>query len=277
MNVMTYGSARFNTTRLFLATVTLLLLFWSWASYGQTCKTKVQVANNTSVYDRTPVFSTSQGWNYGSIVAKLNKGTTVFICQQKEIRFGFQSQQWTQISYYTNSGWRYGWVQKADLVMSIQPLEELGTQKDWSFASFFINIAHADQTNDATDVPTAIAPPEDAVPPNAPTNMTKTESAKSYSDGSALINFYIMLFIVMLIGMAAKTIFDYVRAGDNANIKNQLRQMVLPLLISPIVFLGFMQTADLTLIGMKSFIVINLMSFQNGFFWQTVFGEKNAA
>jgi hypothetical protein len=40
------------------------------------------------------------------------------------------------------------------------------------------------------------------------------------------------------------------------------------------VFLGFMQSASLTVRGISGFIVLLCLAFQSGFFWQTVMSIK---
>jgi hypothetical protein len=55
-----------------------------------------------------------------------------------------------------------------------------------------------------------------------------------------------------------------------------VRETMVPLLVSPMVFLGFMQSASLKISGNGGFIVLLCLAFQSGFFWQTVLNIKKA-
>jgi ACR3 family arsenite efflux pump ArsB len=87
-----------------------------------------------------------------------------------------------------------------------------------------------------------------------------------------------VLFIFMVLGMLGKVAFDAlgikaVRLGWKARAK----ACALPLVVSPITFLGILQlsntSAPATGIG---FLAIACTAFQSGFFWHTVFDGLSA-
>ena len=52
----------------------------------------------------------------------------------------------------------------------------------------------------------------------------------------------------------------------------------MPLLVSPIIFLGIMKSADATATAqLTSFISLACVAFQNGFFWHTLFDRTGGA
>jgi hypothetical protein len=74
----------------------------------------------------------------------------------------------------------------------------------------------------------------------------------------------ISLYFVMLVGMAAKYLFDAIDKTNKIEFKKW--QLFKPMLISPIVF-GVVYGS----IGENTPLLMNLIfAFQNGFFWQTV-------
>ena len=78
-----------------------------------------------------------------------------------------------------------------------------------------------------------------------------------------------LLFLTMLIGIAAKWVWDGVTNRDaKGQINLDFHGLLTPMLVSPLVFSGISAIGTGTL-SMSAF----LLCFQNGFFWQTVFGE----
>ena len=74
----------------------------------------------------------------------------------------------------------------------------------------------------------------------------------------------------MLFGMIAKAVVDYLDApGSKHALREHSRNALVAVLVSPIVFLGFL-TAGQFSASTQTFIVLWLLAFQNGFFWQTV-------
>ncbi len=77
--------------------------------------------------------------------------------------------------------------------------------------------------------------------------------------------------------MLAKTILDIVRLAYPIGVRVLARQLIPPLLLSPVVFLGFVRSADFELNGDGSMLVVFLFAFQSGFFWQDVLAKAPAA
>lgn len=241
------------------------------AAVAQSCNDKGHARSNTSIYDRLPYFSTASGWNYGNVAANLERGTLVYICHREEVSFGFSRQKWYQISYYLGGRWQYGWVLGRDIDVS----SVLSPGSERSLAAWVLPEAHAQP-------PTAEAPPASLGPPPMPANNPPSRSpAKSAGEhmDSGLMQFYITAFIVMVAGMIAKAFFDYINSQETRRAKEVLQQAVVPVLVSPIVFLGLMQTSNLTTTtatSAQAYMVFLCIAFQNGFFWQTLLGRRAA-
>ena len=110
-------------------------------------------------------------------------------------------------------------------------------------------------------------------PPGIPPSMEGVVLSAENGTGAIawgdLLKLYAPFFVAMLIGMVAKTIVDYLDAWDKTAIWVHLRNGMTSVLVSPIVFLGFL-TAGQFGTSKQTFIVLSLLAFQNGFFWQTI-------
>jgi hypothetical protein len=72
----------------------------------------------------------------------------------------------------------------------------------------------------------------------------------------------------MIVGMVANYLWDLFKAGKSwSDISG--RDLVIPMLISPIVFFGIWSMWP----DQKPLFSMNLIAFQNGFFWQVVFSK----
>jgi hypothetical protein len=111
--------------------------------------------------------------------------------------------------------------------------------------------------------------------PPTDTSLFRDSESVSTGDYSAstplddLISLYAPLFIAMLLGMSAKAAVDWLDASDNAVLRQHVRNTFTAFLVSPIVFLGFLNAGQFST-SRQTFIVLCLLAFQNGFFWQTV-------
>lgn len=81
----------------------------------------------------------------------------------------------------------------------------------------------------------------------------------------------ILLFICMILGMLAKTLWDAIENRNSSSSVNiDLWNLVKPMLISPIIFGAVMAIqADNSPNSLPTY----LLSFQNGFMWQTIFSK----
>jgi hypothetical protein len=112
------------------------------------------------------------------------------------------------------------------------------------------------------------APPPGSVPPSP----ARDDAPKP--DESALIEFYAWCFAAMILGMVAKALVDVFESTERVQPAKLVRRAGTPLFVSPVVFLGFMQSAGLDVKGTTGFLVLLCLAFQNGFFWQTVMNLK---
>lgn len=85
-----------------------------------------------------------------------------------------------------------------------------------------------------------------------------------------------MSFVLLVLGMVAKTLVDVIELPEPVPLRVHFRRSLLPLLVSPMVFLGFMQSAQLAVETVSGFVLLLLLAFQNGFFWQTIINAKRA-
>lgn len=76
----------------------------------------------------------------------------------------------------------------------------------------------------------------------------------------------IALYFVMIAGMEAKYIYDWIGSGKGRQKKFQKWQMLKPMFVSPLVFGSIYASMS----EISSFVLLFVFAFQNGFFWQTV-------
>ncbi len=173
-----------------------------------------------------------------------------------------------QIAYHgANRDWRYGWVLKDTVTILTSRLRETDSTNTYSL----IAVAYAGEPPATSQEKTAwklgpppVAPPQQSEEKNA--SVAKEPGPASLSDLGEL---YWPLFVAMLLGMLAKAGVDWLDASDKAMMWQHLRNAVVSVLVSPIVFLGFLSAGQFST-STQTFVVLCLLAFQNGFFWQTV-------
>jgi hypothetical protein len=82
------------------------------------------------------------------------------------------------------------------------------------------------------------------------------------------------LFVALVLGILAKIGVDCLDDWHKLSLRKrtlrgQVRNGLIAILVSPIVFLGFLNTGQFPAVR-QTFIVLMLLAFQNGFFWQAV-------
>ncbi len=80
-------------------------------------------------------------------------------------------------------------------------------------------------------------------------------------------------FLFMVFGIVAKDTFDFfTRIRGRFSLRAFAKSLVVPLVVSPIVFLGIVRNVDLLPANATSsgMLALFLFAFQNGFFWQDV-------
>jgi hypothetical protein len=259
-----HPSARMPTSRLLVLTILFIILAAAATAGAQDCKVKASTTAETPVFERPATqFNTAKGWVYGTPVAVLAPNVTVFLCAEQTVWFGVISQGWSEIAYWTGGRWEHGWVVSQNLRRAT------ADQRSTSLAcavlqAFSLPSAHA-QLPVITESPPSDAPPAPPAPRRvSPDTLIKTED-------SALARFYGWLFVFMILGMLGKITFDMLTEPGKLDWKARARAGILPLIVSPIVFLGIMNAADSTAAAtLSSFIALCCSAFQNGFFWHTI-------
>jgi hypothetical protein len=212
---------------------------------AQRCETRAVISVDADVYETLPRFVTGQGWR-GTIKARLPAGTQVYVCWEQSTQFGLTSKVWRQVAFRSNRNtMEYGWVMKdvtrqvslpadAPLLARLSPIGLAWAQADAAGA--------ADE-----DVKWTLGAP----PPQPQLQLSAPGAAASTPEGmiNELIVLYAPLFLAMVLGMLAKATVDW--------------------LDKPIVFLGFLNAGQFS-VTTQTYLVLLLLAFQNGFFWQTV-------
>lgn len=239
---------------------------------AQQCQRAVNVIRPTAVFSHPAnSFNLASGWVYGQPVAELRPGVKVHDCGERTVNFGAVQLQWSHIAYWAEGRWNYGWVVAENL-----QLGQAGGAGATAFALRMLPIAGAD----AQTLPTRTLPVAETAPPtstspgpppaDAPPAGTAAPVATQSSWSPALVKFYAVLFIFMVLGMLGKVGFDRL-GGNGARDGSPLRACVLPLLISPMTFLGILQASNATASAdIGSFLAVVCTAFQSGFFWYTV-------
>jgi hypothetical protein len=111
-------------------------------------------------------------------------------------------------------------------------------------------------------------PPKETAP-NADSDSVASGDNRASATLDDLFTLYGPLFIAMLFGMIAKATVDWLDASDNSVLRQHVRNAFTAFLVSPIVFLGFLSAGEFST-SRQTFIILCLLAFQNGFFWQTV-------
>jgi hypothetical protein len=212
------------------------------------------------MYARIPQFVTGRAAGTVTLFAPGDAGGV------RRAEGGFRLDEiWSQIAFRPRGGkeeWAYGWVLKDD-VGALQSRSTI----DPGFS--IIATAQADEPSPpAKQAEWSLgAPPPPPPAPEAGSSPTQTRSSATLGDLTVL---YGPLFLAMILGMAAKTAVDCIdTASRRGTLVEHLRNGSIAILVSPIVFLGFLQAGELGA-STQAFLVLWLLAFQNGFFWQTV-------
>ncbi|KGM40220.1 hypothetical protein JY96_09725 [Aquabacterium sp. NJ1] len=275
--------------------------------HAQTCAQKAELLSSAEVYRDLPRYVTGLGWQ-GARTDRLPANSVVWVCQDRAVDFGFSSKTWSQVGYRAprpTDPWRFGWILKEQW----RPVARKPTRQSLAAGGIQLAAypARPGNTNSAptkatpTEVPPEVPPhapadtppdvapdaPPDA-PPNQPPGTASTDNADtpptlpaSKSGSGAVLDtppesaslgeqivLYGPLFLAMLLGMLAKALFDLLD-DSKPSWREHLRHGAMAIVISPIVFLGFI-TAGQFNSSSQTFLVLALFAFQNGFFWQTV-------
>jgi hypothetical protein len=249
-----------------LAACAVMLLCPSFAS-AQRCSQKAIITSTADLYERPPRFTTGVGWQ-GNRIAVLSPNTQVYICSSKSVDFGFSSKVWDEVAFLSDRRWQYGWVLEDNITPWHGGLRR-GDLGGWSAGMALAAEVPAPPAGEASQWSLGDTPPPAPAPPSASGLASSGVEASSVTFGDLGV-LYAPLFVAMLLGMIAKAFVDYLDAVDTRRaLKEQTRNGLVAVLVSPIVFLGFL-TAGQFGSSKQTFLVLSLLAFQNGFFWQTV-------
>ncbi len=249
-----------------LGACAVMLLCPSFAS-AQRCSERAIVTSAADLYERPPRYTTGVGWQ-GNRIAVLPANTQVYICSSRSVDFGFSSKVWHEVAFLSDRRWRYGWVSQ-DNVRPWQGGSRDGNLYRPTSGVAFAAEAPSPSSGEAVGWSLGDTPPPAPPPPSAggPGSPGVEASSVTFGDLGVL---YTPLFLAMLLGMMAKAFVDYLDAVDTRHaLKEQARNGLVAVLVSPIVFLGFL-TAGQFGSSKQTFLVLSLLAFQNGFFWQTI-------
>ena len=245
---------------------------------AQGCQQRAEITLGADVFASPPRFVTGLGWQ-GNRQAYLTRGTQVYMCMEQRVEFGLSTKVWAKIAYRNNAGFQFGWVLKENVVDWRASLNDNGNRTYFGLVS----VAYAD------DSPLQDGQRSEWQLGKAPTDISTNGSDSVALEGNRastalddLFTLYAPLFVAMLLGMMAKATVDWLDASDNTVLRQIVRSAFTAFLVSPIVFLGFLNAGEFSTTR-RTFIVLCLLAFQNGFFWQTVLkkdkpqAELNAA
>ena len=214
-----------------------LFMFLTWnhtaepASSGRRCTLRGHVSRGTIVWSQPPRFSSKSGWR-APIKANLPKGTLVWGCSRKTVGYFSNRLEIVRIAYRFGRGWQFGWMPMSRFTLNQRS------------ALSVVLAAYTVQSD----------------PPPAP------DTPKEQSATMGLYGLYSQLFIAVLIGILSRGIWDWTAAPNE--FKSHIRSAIGAAVLTPIVFGSFLQTADFNIEGEKGYVMLLLLSFQQGFFWQ---------
>lgn len=234
--------------------------------FAQSCQRKAEISSGADVFTSPPRFVTGLGWQ-GNHQAFLMRGTQVYICGEQRIEFGLSTKVWAKIAYRNSSGFQFGWVLRENVT------DWHAWRHDDGSETYFGLIAVAY----AGDLPLQEREQSEWKLGKPPTETSHSGDSEAVSSGGNrasttlddLFTLYAPLFIAMLFGMIAKATVDWLDASDNSVLQQHVRNAFTAFLVSPIVFLGFLNAGQFSTTR-QTFIILCLLAFQNGFFWQTV-------
>jgi hypothetical protein len=246
--------------------IIIMLLLPSISAAQVTCDKRGRITQDADVYRDVPRYVTGSGWQ-GERITTLRGNTQVYICAEQNASFGFSTKTWFQIAYQdANKKWAYGWVLKEAVAIVTGRSREIDNTTMYSL----ITVAYAEPPATGREKTTwNLGPPPVAPLPQSDGKNASVAKEPGTGSLSGLGELYWPLFVAMLLGMLAKAGVDWLDAADNAMMWQHLRNALVSILVSPLVFLGFLSAGQFSA-SAQTFLVLCLLAFQNGFFWQTV-------
>jgi len=228
------------------------------------CEKRGKIEQAADVYQQVPRYVTGSGW-LGERATRLNKDTQVYICGEQTAAFGLSTKTWVQIAYWSADKWAYGWVLNDGVSYLTGSLHEREPKRGFSMVALAFAVDKMANAPGKTEW--TLGPP-----PTLPAPISEDSSAGNEPGQARLSDLgqlYWPLFVAMVLGMVAKAMVDLLDSSDTGMMRLHAKNAVVSILVSPIVFLGFL-TAGQFSTSTQTFLVLCLLAFQNGFFWQTV-------
>ncbi|MEN8244712.1 MAG: hypothetical protein ABFS43_07405 [Thermodesulfobacteriota bacterium] len=228
--------------RTYFVLMTIILTLTVANEAGAQCNQAATTSRRTRVYDRAPAFYTGSGWRLGNIITTIEANQSISICEEIEIGLFGDKKKWYRIEH----GDIQGWVYSGDLNVNTSVINNKTTRQA-SLKFSLVSKAYA-QGGDNNDSPLP-------------------------SSGPNLALLYAFMFIITVIGMFGKVIYDEIDRLNEFSFKKcfKAHKCIKALIVAPIIFLMLLNTADIeTKISISGATYILLFAFQNGFFWQTV-------
>jgi hypothetical protein len=94
------------------------LLAFSFA-HAQECAARAITSSAAAVYEKPPRFAFGLGWE-GTQIERLSPGVPIFVCQERDLKFGLTTRTWVQIGYRIAGDWRYGWISKEAVRIAVR-------------------------------------------------------------------------------------------------------------------------------------------------------------
>ena len=245
-----------------------IVLAWPGLVLAQRCETRAVISVDTDVYESLPRFVTGRGWQ-GTVKARLAAGTPVFVCWEQATQFGLTTKAWRQIAFRSSRNTtEYGWVMKD---FTRQGALERGAP---SLLAALSPLGAAWAETPPPREPDIKWSAQDP-PPQPPAASTPAVNAVPEDMLHELIVLYGPLFLAMVLGMVSKATADWLDKPVRSSVTRHVRSGMIAVLVSPIVFLGFLNAGQFS-VNTQTYLVLLLLAFQNGFFWQTVLRRTEA-
>lgn len=230
-NTMILSTSRARTAIQMIFCLALLVLVVPDAySQQPECPRQAATVREVDLMDTPPTYSTKRGWVNGNKIGTIPRGIRVQICEERPVGFFGSKQLWFRIKWET----RQGWIDSTGV--------EERRQNRSGFLLGFQELLF----------PVAYAQANSEVKPQDPP-------------------LFFGSFLSIVTGMIAKSLFDLFRKKRRwVGAKGFTVGLIPSLVVSPMVFLGFIKTADINLTGDLGIWVLFLFAFQNGFFWEDI-------
>ncbi len=218
-----------------------------WAT--QPCPDTARIRAGTGVYVAPPQYFTGRGWTLSERRDSLAADTDARVCERRMVGFLTGRRAWLFITYEGGNETRSGWV-------FVGAVQDAALRRRWS-------------STPRASVPDLLLPrPAQAQDLGLPGG----ESATPGNLQPTLI-----MWIVVLLGMAAKGLYDYLMDGATGDRRRYLARILAAFIVSPLVLAGINNIGDFNLAGVEGFLAYLFIAFQNGFFWQTIMGRLGPA